>query len=459
MQANPYTCMLERWKIAETPLLQVPRDVPEIEIQARWFTGEFGRSFRDEHGRAIELVQPGVWNREPGPDFAEAVIRIDAGPPLKGNIEVDRDLRDWERHGHASNPAYETVVLHVFIRSGGARFFTRTRAGREVPQVRIDPSVGAPELPADLPLARPGRCVAPLRDLDPDRMQSLLDASARHRMRHKSERLRRLAELRGHDDALLQMVAEALGYKENRLPFQLIAQRLPLATLRDAGPTAPALVFGVAGFLSEPDLARFPQPNRAHVRELWEEWWRLRARHERMTVGPAHWKFAGIRPANHPHRRLAALVALARRWRAFRSAIESANPVRVRAVLESLTDPFWDFRYSLRSKPAGRKIALIGPTRVAEILANVVYPFLLPSRPELWEAYTRIPATLGNRRVATAAVRLFGKDGPRRVRTLAMQQALLQIYRDFCLRDASDCTNCRFPEIAREWEACPDSQG
>lgn len=457
MQANPYTRLRDRLQIAESPLLDVRRDPPELQIQARWFAGEFGREFHDENNRAIEVVQPGVWNREPGPDFAEAVIRIDGGAPVKGSVEVDRDVRDWERHGHATNPAYDGVILHVFTRAGSARFFTRTRKGREIPQVRIDPCSATGDLPPDPPLARPGRCSAPLRDLDPDRMESLLDAAARHRMRRKSERLRRLVELRGVDEALWQSIAEAMGYKENQLPFQLLAQRLPLSTLREAGTATPALAFGIAGFLSEPDLARLPAANRSHVRELWEEWWRLRARHERIVLSAGHWTYAGIRPANHPHRRLAALTLLGREWRAFRAAVESANPARVRALLESLTDPFWEARYSLRSKPAPRAVALLGATRITEILANVVFPFLLPARPELWEAFTRIPAALGNRRVATAAVRLFGREGPRRARTLAMQQALLQIYQDFCLRDASDCAQCRFPEIVRDWEPAPDA--
>jgi hypothetical protein len=32
-----------------------------------------------------------------------------------------------------------------------------------------------------------------------------------------------------------------------------------------------------------------------------------------------------------------------------------------------------------------------------------------------------------------------------------MQQGLLQVYEDFCLRDASDCARCRFPEQLARW--------
>ena len=36
-------------------------------------------------------------------------------------------------------------------------------------------------------------------------------------------------------------------------------------------------------------------------------------------------------------------------------------------------------------------------------------------------------------------------------RTIAHQQALLQIYEDFCLQDNSDCEHCPFPEQMKNW--------
>jgi hypothetical protein len=60
---------------------------------------------------------------------------------------------------------------------------------------------------------------------------------------------------------------------------------------------------------------------------------------------------------------------------------------------------------------------------------------------------------LSNRRVETAAQRLFaGRDIARALlRSAAMQQGLLQIYEDFCQRDASDCARCLFPQQLAKW--------
>jgi hypothetical protein len=106
-------------------------------------------------------------------------------------------------------------------------------------------------------------------------------------------------------------------------------------------------------------------------------------------------------------------------------------------------------------------MALVGQSRVADILANVIFPFWRaedadPSTPlgtSAWPEYAKLPARLTNRRLETAATRLFG-DGPRRrefTKTIAHQQALLQIYEDFCLQDNSDCAHCPFPEQMAKW--------
>lgn len=98
-------------------------------------------------------------------------------------------------------------------------------------------------------------------------------------------------------------------------------------------------------------------------------------------------------------------------------------------------------------------MALIGEARVADILANVVFPFWRVEDRDVWMDYVKMPARLTNRRVETAATRLFGDDPRRRdfTKTVAHQQALLQIYEDFCLQDNSDCAQCPFPEQMKNW--------
>jgi len=425
---------------------------PEIELQARWFSGEFGREFRSVDGRSIRVIQFGVWNREAGPDFAEAAISIDGGETVRGSIELDTDARDWERHGHATNEAFENVALHLFFESGGVAAFSRTLSNRSVPQVRLDLHAvcGAPPNPA--PLAAPGRCVGPLKDLDNATVHGVLEGAAQFRMQRKAARLARLREAHGDDQALYQALAETLGYKSNKLPFALLSQRVPVRGLRRAG-EIDALLFGVAGFLKPEDFPHAAPATKAYLRALWEQWWALRAEWETLTIPATLWKTGGQRPVNHPQRRLAALAAMVRQWPKTRALADACDARKIHKLLTGLRDEYWEHHYTVRSAESKSAMALVGASRVNDMLANVFYPWAIIEHPEKWEDYRALGAELFNRRVAVAAARLFATD-PRQAELLkstAMQQGLLQIYEDFCMQDESDCAECPFPRQVAQW--------
>ena len=184
--ADRYAQLRDTDRVRERALFVSPQVPSELELQARWFAGDFGKHFTSTAGDEIEIVQFGTWNREAGPDFRDAAIRINAGDPIRGCIEIDLLDRSWETHGHATNPAFDETVLHVFVERGDRECFTRTKSNRNVPQIHIDPAVLPTAFSANLPLARPGRCQAPLKDLPEERVCSVLDAAAQFRLTTKS---------------------------------------------------------------------------------------------------------------------------------------------------------------------------------------------------------------------------------------------------------------------------------
>ena len=245
----------------------------------------------------------------------------------------------------------------------------------------------------------------------------------------------------------------ALGYKQNKLPFALLAQRLSLKLLREKSEDAEALLFGLAGFLSAPDLGVYETATRGYVRTLWDRWWPHRNELERLVLPQKLWRLSGARPLNHPQRRLAALATLVRKWPAFIKSLGQTDASAARKFFLNLEHPFWDFHYTLLSEATAKEMALIGDTRIADILANVLFPYFLVEGRDAWREFAKLTAQLSNRRLETAATRLFSDD-PRRplfMKTVAQQQGLLQIYEDFCLQDNSDCAQCPFPEQMQRW--------
>jgi Protein of unknown function (DUF2851) len=439
-------------RVGERPLIVLPRIPSELELQARWFAGDFGRKFTTTSGEPAEIVQFGFWNREAGPDFQDAAVRIGNSEVARGAVEIDLLDRNWELHGHATNATFENTVLHVFLDRSDAEFFTRTSSHRLVPQVQLD-LAALKEAAAEVVLAHAGRCVAPLRDLEAARVVSVLEAAARFRLQRKAERLRQRIEAHGREEALYQAMADALGYKQNRLPFTVLAQRLPLAFLWQNRDHTEALLFGVAGFLDAPNLVELRKTTRTYLRSLWDKWWKHREQFRCVVLPAKLWKMGGARPLNHPHRRLGALATLVAHWNKFAVLARQASAADIAKYLTELHHDFWSVHYTLAAEGAATSQALIGDSRVAEILANVVYPLAIFDERDLWGDYRKLRARLSNRSVRIAAARLFADDPRQRefLRPLAGQQGLLQIYEDFCLRDASDCAQCPFPEQVRTW--------
>ncbi len=434
--------------------------LPELDLQSLWFAGDFGHDFISCDGKPVKIVDFGLWNSGAGPDFMDCTVLIE-GKQEHGDIELDPDARDWERHHHGANPEYRRVILHVFLRAPEQRFFTRTVEHQEVTQIHLSTSMLAHEAKPNRSqaAAKLGRCSTPLRDMEDSRLASILESAAQYRLERKSKRLHRSVAAQGRDQAIYQALAQTLGYRNNQQPFLLLCQRQPLKLLKKRLPAErEAILFGISGFMESIRFEDTQPTTRHYLRQLWHDWWRLRDDCQRWLT-PAqlpHWQLAATRPGNHPQRRLGALTAMLASWESVSAPLMDASrwsQPNWKATMLGLRHDYWATHYTLLAEPAAKPISLIGESRVQEMLANVVYPLLVPERTRLWAEYLELPAMLDNHKLRCAALRLFG-DHPHSSqfqKKLHHQQGLLQLYEDFCLEDESACANCPFPERLKEW--------
>jgi hypothetical protein len=392
----------------------VPR-LSELEMQARVFAGEFGVSWRGENGEKVEVVHFGIWNREPGPDFCRALVLID-GEKFAGDIEIDQDARDWETHGHSQNPGYENVVLHLYFRRGQRRFFTRTAQNKAVPQVCLTVKLES-------------KCAASRHDgvLDDTRATKLVEAAASFRLRRKCEVFQRAARLRGHEEALFEAVAAAMGFKNNKIPFLLVAQRSSLAKAKMED--GEALLFGLAGFLNAGHFDLGDRDARGYLKRLWEQWWAVRDRERRLILPESAWTYSAVRPANHPHRRMGALAAAARSFAPIAKAVEKGNNTDFVGAFASLKHSFWEKHSSLAGDPLPKVTALAGDDRVVDLSINV----FLPAQP-FEAAWSHLCAATGptpSGKIRRSLEWLTGSSRPALSRSAMCQQGLLQLMEDF----------------------------
>lgn len=421
----------------------------ELELQAIWFNGQFGRDFTTSCGKKIHIKQFGFWNRSAGPDFLHAAITID-GETLSGPLEIDTRSTDWEDHGHDTNPAFNETILHVVFEPSSNLHFTRTESDREVLKVVVPQAIIQAALQSPLCLSAPlhmGRCHKPLAQTSINRVNDLLEQAAKHRCQLKAKRLIAINESHGKDQSLWVALAETLGYRPNRLPMIILAQRLPIHELKSYGERIPALIFGTAGFL-HPDIHKnAPEDSKQWLEQLWETWWQDRSKYQLDPDREIQWVFHGNRPINHPQRRLASLAVIAQHWPTFRKL--SNQPKALTDWMISLTDLFWSSHFTLTSNTSARKLSLIGKDRISDLIMNHLLPLrIAEGDPSAWSVYQSLPAPAINEKVRRAHFRLFGNRDDAKVflKKSWHHQALLQIYQDFCLADTSDCDDCPFPE-------------
>lgn len=434
--AEAYAAFLQRSK-EQQPCEQVGESsslsIPECVVQSLWADGLFPRQGRTVGHGGVRILSPGRWNRNAGPDFLRAEIEL-GRQRFIGDIEIDVDPQDWERDGSGDNPAYDQVVLHVVLKAPSAGWFTRTSQHKEVPVLWLSPSL------VQSVVGRTSRSErgtgeeqpCPLRQMDERILETLLQAAAAYRMENKRARFRRQSELHGEQQAWYQGWAEALGYRANKWPMKMLAQRAPLS---DLGSQAEALLFGIAGFLTPTLPERTSEEARAYHRQLWDAWWLLREQWELAPARSLPWSPNPVRPLNHPQRRIAALAVTISQWDRILPLFRVSAISDLARLLSSLRHPYWSTHCTLSSASLSAPAALAGKERVDDFLVNVLYA--QDSRPGVWQNYLRHKAVRRGNVFLPKAKQLVDERSPllKNLRYSYIQQALIQIDNDFSMEN------------------------
>ncbi|MGE3076560.1 MAG: DUF2851 family protein [Dehalococcoidia bacterium] len=202
----------------------------EAALAARWAAGIPG-PLRLEDGRRLQVIFPGVPGGGPGPDFTGAILDA-GGDYLRGAVELHLLASGWRAHGHHTDPAYESVVLHVVESNDTAAPLTSHTSGRLIP-VFVMP----PEQPGFPPPFAPPCSVSVRSGLEPG---PALERLGLRRLRVKAARAAPLVAARGPAQALYTLLLETLGGPANRAAFAALASELPLARLLELVATAEA---------------------------------------------------------------------------------------------------------------------------------------------------------------------------------------------------------------------------
>ena len=447
-------------------------------LQAIWQHQRLKRdALKTADGKIVRVFHPGFASLEGGPDFRGAVLQIGDDAPRSGDVEIDLRANGWRAHGHDRNPNFKNVSLHAVWDGEVQSLKSNVQSLPAVLPLKnvLDAPLAELSLSLEneplrsLPENLRGKCCAPLRELDESKLTELLRQAARVRFENKAAQFRVRAKNAGWEQTLWENLFRALGYKHNVWPMQTIAETKPIWS-RGANSAFEfqARLLGVSGLLPD-ELTRAQKSSDSYLRRAWDSWWRERDEFGDCILPRTAWKFHGLRPANHPQRRL----ALASHWLAdknFISKIENwcAAEISDKKLLEPLHeilnvghDEFWSRHWTFKSAGLPKPQPLLGGARVTDLAVNVVLPWLwIRSREggngkiqsEIERRFFAWPAAEDNSILKLARQRLLGTSNARLLKTAAAQQGLLQIVRDFCEHSNAICDDCRFPDLVRGWK-------
>ncbi len=451
--AAAYRRLISGGEVRETAGRYFP--YTERHLQALWFDDRLRpKELKTSRGEPVAVENSGRWNLEAGPDFSGAVLLIGREKRrIAGDAEIHIFSNDWKNHGHHNDPRYSNVRFHIVWFPGKTDETLFPPGTLHIPLADACTadleSIDLSAYPYQEPRAR---SFFPCLGQNPDEISRWLESAGEERLRQKTLRMAWLIQRRGEAQALYEETAAALGYKHNKAPFRKLAQSLPLEALAPYGAdwkTVYAVLLGISGLLPKQPGPNWPDASKKELRSLWDCWWR--EQHKWEDVAPLdknEWRLSGLRPLNHPVRRLCALAQwIADGFFSGRARSPNAPPVQradgsgsgelaeLRAVPADRQECFWSTHTGWSGKE--KRAELVGADRAQAIEINVIVPYRLARGQG--DALNRLPVEPLNSVIRETACTLFGPDhSPKLYRTALARQGLIQIFNDFILTGRLD---------------------
>ena len=391
--------------------------MPEIVLHYIWERCLWaGYEQQTTDGRKVEILSVGEHNRDAGPDYSHARVRID-GKEWIGNIEIHVNASDWTKHHHHLDKAYDNVILHV-VRTADKPIYNSR--GELIPQCELNYPSDKDYLSAlfeaaqqmDSAIGRIGCAEQLIHDpklLTEGWRRTLL----RKRLDCKRASITRLLEITkgSWEHALYISLARNFGFHTNSLPFEQLAINTPLSYLqkhRNSLFQLTALLLGQAGLIDDPAMQK--------------EYEFLRTKFSLSPMDPSIWKHARMRPQNSPELRIRQFAQLLYQSENLLSKILNTDDMK---ELETLF-----------------MVDKMGRSSIDILLINTVIPYKYayaihknkPAEAErVMALMEHIPA---ENNTIIRQWRVLGQT----IRNAADTQALLHLYQNYCQHH--ECINC-----------------
>lgn len=256
----------------------------------------------DNH--SLTLVHAGFPHQDAGPDFKQAIIKID-GFTWVGDVEIHVRTSDWLKHKHQFDEKYQSIILHVVyehdrdIESHCPTLELKNYISEHLIEEYQKLSLSSELLP----------CKSALNDLTSLQLTSWLSRVATERLLRKQKELFDMLDQCHGDwhETAFRLLLKNFGFRTNAPAFDMLAQNLPYKYIvkhRDSQLQIYALFFGQAGMLDE------EYADDDYYLSLQSEYQYLKYKYKLQPIPVKLWNLLRLRPQNFPCVRIAQLCQI-----------------------------------------------------------------------------------------------------------------------------------------------------
>jgi hypothetical protein len=326
-------------------------------------------------GEAVQIIFPGQYNANQGPDFSDAKIKV--GKEIwAGAVELHIHTSDWTKHKHTGDTNYNNVILHVVWEDGTRNSVPVTERSSVLPTIELNGRIPLillqryEELMNSEAFVPCEKLIHTVRDITWRSWKERLLAERLMRKSALAEAM--LKENNYHwEETFWWMLARNFGIKVNADAFEAIARSIPvnvLAKHKQQIHQLEALLLGQGGLLKEDFTDDYPKM-------LQKEYQFLQHKYNLKPINmPLH--FLRMRPGNFPTIRLAQLAMLVQSATHLFSKIKEVGKLKeIKEWFNVTANDYWHYHYQFDENSNFKKKKL-GETMIDNFIINTIAPLL-----------------------------------------------------------------------------------
>lgn len=319
-------------------------------------------------GEEIQIISPGYYNTNQGPDFSDAKIKI-GKTVWAGTVELHLQTSDWNKHKHEDDKNYSTVVLHVVWEnnqqySSGIPILELKQRVSKLLLERYEELMNSSSFIA---------CEKSIHTVGDITWQSWKERLLAERLLRKAKAVEIFQQQNNDhwEESFWWLLARNFGMKVNADAFEAMAKSIPvnvLAKHKGQLHQIESLLMGQAGLLEENFEEDYPILLQREYRFLQKKY----------DLKPIHLSvyFLRMRPGNFPTIRLAQLAVLITESSHLFSKIKDAkSAAEIKQWFAVTANDYWHYHYRF-DEPSSFKKKKLGTAMIDNIIINTVCPVL-----------------------------------------------------------------------------------